>query len=235
MSDITKASVLVNGHQETEDFSSNTLDVGNLKVAGTLISQATVAASYAGTVSGTATPVTVTANNGGAVGNAIVLAFTGSNTITSAIATWNGAHPSNLATLLSGDGSQTPSLQNLGLSGGLDPGSTLIGNAATYANFTPTSPTVAGALAGIDAALATVASSEKVYPYVLNSTDESNKFIVLPSTPAIPGNTILMVENAPSMFYGVDFTVSGNQLGWSGLALDGILGNLDKITVTYSI
>jgi hypothetical protein len=78
--------------------------------------------AFSGTIAGTSTAVVITANNigptlasppnppGTPVSNSFTLTFTGSNTITSAIATWNAANPTNLVTLTSGNGSQTPSV-----------------------------------------------------------------------------------------------------------------------------
>jgi hypothetical protein len=43
-----------------------------------------------------------------------------------------------------------------------------------------------------------------------------------------------VIEDAGGMFYGTDFTVTGNQLGWNGLELDGILSSGDNLTATYS-
>jgi hypothetical protein len=54
------------------------------------------------------------------IGNNINLVFSGSNTITAAIATWNAANPSNPATLTSGNGSQVPSAQTITLTGGVE-------------------------------------------------------------------------------------------------------------------
>jgi hypothetical protein len=66
-------------------------------------------ASYVGIPAGAATQIVLTATTPGVGGNAITLTFTGSNTIAAAISTWNTAHPSNLVTLTSGDGTQIPS------------------------------------------------------------------------------------------------------------------------------
>jgi len=232
MSIISKVSELVNGHQQTVDLSANTLNVGGLEIAGLPLSQVEAIAFYSGTPTGASTPVSISANNGGSVGNSIALVFDGSTSITAQIAAWNLAHPSNQATLTSGNGSQIPSAQTVSLSGGLDPGSSVIGNTATYINFTPTAPTIAGALAGIDSALASTGSSS-IDKFTLNGTDITNKFVTLSLIPSVPSNTILLVEDAGNMFYGVDFTVSGNQLSWSGKALDGILSSGDNLTVSY--
>ena len=130
--------------------------------------------------------------------------------------------------------SQIPSAQTINLSSGIDSGSLVIGDTLAYANFTPTSETVAGALRGIDQALGQIGGS-KTDKFVLNGTDVSNKFVTLSYTPITPGSVILLVEDASSMFYGTDFIVIGNQLGWSGLALDGLLSSGDSLTVVYSV
>lgn len=236
MTVISKVSELVNGRQTTVDLSTNTLDVGALEISGALLSQTGAFALFTGIISGTSTSVSIVANWSGTAGNSIALTLTGSNTISAAISTWNLANPTNQVSLTSGNGSQIPIAQSLPLSGGINAGSANVGDTATYVNFTPSSATVSGALAGIDRALASAGGgSQKVNTFTLNSTDITNKFIALVSTPSVPGETILLVEDAGNMFYGDDFTVSGSQLGWSGLGLDGILSSGDNLTVTYSL
>ncbi len=71
------------------------------------------------------------------------------------------------------------------------------------------------------------------YIYTLTGTDISNKFITLPATPTQPTNTLLTVIGGPAQDYGVDYTVTTNQLGWNGLTLDGVLVTGDKLQVLY--
>lgn len=73
-----------------------------------------------------------------------------------------------------------------------------------------------------------------VYLYTLTPTDISNKYITLPATPATTGLTQLTVIGGPLQSYGTDFTVTGTQLSWSSLFLDGVLTNGDKLVVTYN-
>lgn len=75
-------------------------------------------ASFTGVITGTATSVTITSNFAGPAGATVSLTFTGSNTISQAINTWNVANPLNSVTLTSGDGTQIPSAGSQGLSGG---------------------------------------------------------------------------------------------------------------------
>jgi len=159
MSTYSKFLELVNGVARTIDLSANTLQVQALEVGTTLLSQTGAYSSFTGTIPGTSTSVTITANNPGAAGNSIALVFNGSTTIAAQIAAWNLAHSNNMATLTSGSGSQTPTAGTTTLTSGVDAGSSLIGDTATYNFFTPTAPTVMGALAGIDNALANLSTS----------------------------------------------------------------------------
>lgn len=68
-----------------------------------------VAATYTGTMTGTATPITLTAATAGTGGNSIELTGDGTSTINLLISAWNTANPSNEVSLTSGDGTQIPS------------------------------------------------------------------------------------------------------------------------------
>lgn len=70
-----------------------------------------------------------------------------------------------------------------------------------------------------------------VSKYTLTPTDITNKFVTLPDTPATPTLTLLTVIGGPMQNYGVDYTVSTNQLGWSGLSLDGVLVSGDILII----
>lgn len=73
-----------------------------------------------------------------------------------------------------------------------------------------------------------------VNTFTLSSTDITNKFVTLSGAPDTPADTILTVIGGPMQSYGADFTVSGSQLGWSGLFLDGVLSSGDKLVVQFN-
>jgi hypothetical protein len=81
-----------------------TLTLGN----GAQIPSAGIPAQYTGTILGTATPVTITANNNGSAGNSVLLVGDGASSISALISAWNIANPSNQITLSAGDGTQIP-------------------------------------------------------------------------------------------------------------------------------
>lgn len=87
----------------------------------------------------------------------------------------------------------------------------------------------------LDNLIGATGTTQIVDKFTLNGTDQTNKFVTLSQTPPTPGDTILLVEDAGNMFFGTDFTVTGNQLGWSGKALDGILASGDNLTITYKV
>ena len=70
-------------------------------------------------------------------------------------------------------------------------------------------------------------------PFTLSSTDITNKYITLSATPATPGNTQLNIVSGTDQAYTTDFIVTGNQLSWSGLGLDGVLSVGDILTVLH--
>jgi hypothetical protein len=91
-----------------------------------------VYAKFTGLVFGMTTSVTITANSAGQAGNAITLVGNGVTTINALITAWNLAHPSNMVTLTSGDGTQAPGA-NINLSGASDP--TQVPSGGTHALF----------------------------------------------------------------------------------------------------
>jgi hypothetical protein len=70
--------------------------------------------------------------------------------------------------------------------------------------------------------------------FTLSPTDISNGFVTLASAPDVPADTILTVIGGPMQAYGPDFTVSGNQLRWSGLFLAGVLVSGDILVIQYN-
>lgn len=91
-----------------------------VQISGMSESSGATYAKYNAIVPGTSTIVTVTASDQGSVGNGISLTFSGSNSISSAITTWNTANPSNTCSLTAGDGTQIPSSGVISLTGGYD-------------------------------------------------------------------------------------------------------------------
>ena len=108
-------------------------------------------------------------------------------------------------------------------------GASLVGIEDTGGYFTATD---------VEAALQELGSSvgniRKVETVTLTATDITNAYITLSSTPNTPAYTVLTIKGGCDQFYGDDFTVSGAQLSWSGLGLDGVLVAGDKLTVVYN-
>jgi hypothetical protein len=88
--------------------------------------------------------------------------------------------------------------------------------------------------AGSNITISSSGASLTNFYHTLTPTDITNKFITLSSTPTAPTLAIMTVVGGPMQNYGTDFTVSGNQLSWSGLFLDGVLVSGDiLITESY--
>jgi uncharacterized phage protein gp47/JayE len=126
----------------TFTFNTNAAGGDTFTVGATVLTAGTYA-SYSGTIAGTSTPVTLTANTLGTIGNSIALSFSGTNSIISAIATWNIANPANQVTLTSGDGTQIPTVQTVTLSGGVN------GNFAVGATAGATASNLAATIAAL--------------------------------------------------------------------------------------
>jgi hypothetical protein len=78
------------------------------------------------------------------------------------------------------------------------------------------------------------AGSYFVDNFTLNGTDISNKFVTLSGTPTTASGTILNIVGGVVQDYSVDFTITGDQLSWNGLGLDGVLASGDKLIVQYN-
>jgi len=80
-------------------------------------------------------------------------------------------------------------------------------------------------------------NDRQVVQYTLTSTDITNKYVVLPSTPSDPTSVVLIIRGAPGMAYGLDYQMDASypdHLTWDTLGLDGILVAGDVLTVIYS-
>jgi hypothetical protein len=67
----------------------------------------------------------------------------------------------------------------------------------------------------------------------LDNTDVTNKYVTLAQTPASAADVLLDIIGGSSQQYTLDFVVTGSQLGWNGLGLDGVLANGDVLRVHY--
>jgi hypothetical protein len=75
---------------------------------------------------------------------------------------------------------------------------------------------------------------ESTETFTLNSTDISNKYVTLAHSPAVAGNTKMIVDGEGSQLYGIDFTMGTSvRVSWSGLGLDGVLVSGDIVQVSY--
>jgi len=91
--------------------------------------------------------------------------------------------------------------------------------------------TISGALnTKIDA----VGGVDAVEYLTLDSDDITNKYVVLANTPYSVTETMMDIIGGGSQIYGTDYTVSGPQLSWDSLDLDGVLEAADKMRVSYT-
>lgn len=69
----------------------------------------------------------------------------------------------------------------------------------------------------------------------ISSGENTAKQLTLAFTPSSPTKVLLSIAGAPTQYYGLDYTVSGNILSWSTLALDGILTTGDNVIIEYNL
>ena len=83
------------------------------------------------------------------------------------------------------------------------------------------------------AAVNPVGGNQDVVYHTLNASEVTAKQITLPNTPTTSSKVMLDIIQGSSQHYGVDFTVSGTTLSWSGLNLDGNLNANDVLRINY--
>ena len=67
----------------------------------------------------------------------------------------------------------------------------------------------------------------------ITAGNEASKSFSLSNTPATASKTVLDIVGGTSQVFGIDFTVSGSTLSWTGLGLDGILVEDDIARILY--
>lgn len=101
----------------------------------------------------------------------------------------------------------------------------------------PAAPTDAANKQYVDDAIA-AANNRKVDLITLVADDITNGYVDLSVVPDTPTRVTIAIKGAPAQFYGDDFQIISDgsvpkRLSWSGLGLDGMLIEGDKITVTF--
>ena len=67
----------------------------------------------------------------------------------------------------------------------------------------------------------------------LSNTEITNKKFTLDHAPLFSETIQFIPDGGITQRYGVDFTVTGNDVSWSGLELDGFLESGDQVRVFY--
>lgn len=75
---------------------------------------------------------------------------------------------------------------------------------------------------------------DEVEYITIDSNDISNKYTVLSHTPYAVTEVALDIIGGCAQIYDTDYTVSGTQMSWDGLNLDGIIEANDKVRAFYT-
>ena len=78
------------------------------------------------------------------------------------------------------------------------------------------------------------AGSYFVNEFTLSPTDITNKYVTLSQAPDVPQHTVLNIVGGIVQAYTTDFTVTGTQLNWNSLGLDGVLASGDQLIVQFN-
>ena len=77
------------------------------------------------------------------------------------------------------------------------------------------------------------AGTENVQYFTLSNAQEVAKEVQLAATPAVGSKVRLDLLGGTAQEFGVDFNVVGDKVTWTGLTLDGILLEGDRLRVVY--
>jgi hypothetical protein len=69
----------------------------------------------------------------------------------------------------------------------------------------------------------------------LTSLEVTAKSLTLAQSPTYPNETSISIAQGGPQAYGLDFTVAGTTLSWTGLGMDGLVLAGDELVITYPI
>lgn len=76
-------------------------------------------------------------------------------------------------------------------------------------------------------------SAVRVAAYTLTGSDIQAQRVTLPFTPVNPEKALVQLETGIAQYPNVDFFIEGNQLKWSGLAMELLVEAGQRLHVTY--
>jgi len=92
---------------------------------------------------------------------------------------------------------------------------------------------ITGGGGGGGASLADVADAERVEYRTLTLGEFTAKQMTLVNAPHAGGKTKLDIIEGSTQYFGIDYTLAGAVLDWTGLGLDGLLAQGDTLRITY--
>lgn len=75
--------------------------------------------------------------------------------------------------------------------------------------------------------------AERVEYVTVSLLDISNKYFNIALAPGSGGKVKVYTMHGVALHFGIDYLVSGTQIGWNGLVLDGLIAAGDIFQVVY--
>lgn len=97
----------------------------------------------------------------------------------------------------------------------------------------PTQPVHVTTKAYVDNLVAPFAYPITTENIVISQNDIDNKMVTLANTPVVPSSVTLMFLDGIHQINGIDYSVSGDELSWDSLGLDGFIELGDTIVIQY--
>ena len=73
----------------------------------------------------------------------------------------------------------------------------------------------------------------RLYTITVTAQNFNDKFLVLPYTPVLPDEVIVVPAGGIQQLNGIDYEVTGNILSWASLGLDGFIDIDDVLIVQH--
>ena len=92
---------------------------------------------------------------------------------------------------------------------------------------------IVSGVGGTGVLLTDVANSDTVEYRDISLAEFTAKALTLSANPLVSGKVQMDLLEGPPLRFGIDYTVAGTSVSWTGVGLDGKIASGDKLRITY--